>query len=68
MIKSPEVYLSRPPMIFKRVVLPLPEGPRIDTNSEFLNLILNSFNAFCLKLPVSYILVIIFSSKILSHS
>ena len=38
MIKSPEVYLSKPPTIFNNVVLPHPEGPNIATNSDCLKL------------------------------
>ena len=37
MTRSPEVYWSRPPTIFSRVVLPQPEGPRMDTNSRLRN-------------------------------
>ena len=37
MLNCPEVYLSKPPMIFKRVVFPQPEAPKTDTNSLFLN-------------------------------
>ena len=33
MMRSPLVYRSRPPMMFRVVVLPQPEGPRMETNS-----------------------------------
>ena len=33
-IRSPVVYLSRPPMIFSIVLLPQPDAPIIDTNSD----------------------------------
>ena len=45
MTKSPESYLSKPPIILSSVVLPLPDGPRMATNSFGLNDILTSFKA-----------------------
>ena len=43
-MRSPESYLSSPPIIFKSVVFPLPEGPNIETNSLFLKLIFYNMN------------------------
>ena len=51
-IKSPSSYLSKPPIIFNNVVLPEPEGPRIETNSLSLKDNETSFNAVCIKSPV----------------
>ena len=48
-----DVY-KRQPMIFKRVVLPEPLGPRIDTNSLSLRFKLTSSSAFWTRLPVRY--------------
>ena len=38
MIRSPSSYLSSPPIIFKSVVLPEPDGPSMATNSFSLRL------------------------------
>ena len=63
-IKSPLVYLSNPPIILSKVVFPLPEGPKILTNSFFLNSRFIPFNALCLKSPVEYIFFIFFNFSI----
>ena len=55
MTKSPTVYLSSPPIIFKRVVFPQPDGPRIDTNSFFLKLTLIPFKASTFESPITYV-------------
>ena len=44
-IRSPEVYLSTPPIMFKSVVLPHPDAPRIETSSFLRNFMLTPFNA-----------------------
>ena len=41
----PELGESRPPIVFKKVVLPEPDGPTIAVNSPFLKLMLTSFYA-----------------------
>ena len=46
MTRSPEVYWSRPPMMFSRVVFPQPEGPRMDTNSLSPELEVHAFQRF----------------------
>ena len=58
--KSPEVYLSKPPTMFNKVVLPQPEGPKIDTNSFFLNEILKPFKASTLVSPAIYTFLIFY--------
>ena len=52
MIRSPSVYWSRPPMMFSRVVLPQPDGPRMDTNSERRNWMLTPFRAWTTVAPM----------------
>jgi len=65
-IKSPLVYLSRPPIIFNVVVLPQPEGPKIETNSFFLKAILIPFRAATLVSATLYSLIIFFKINIFS--
>ena len=49
--------------MFNKVVLPLPEGPKIAANSCSLNDILTLLSAVCLKLFVLYVLLIFLSSS-----
>ena len=64
MIKSPELYLSNPPMIFSKVVFPDPLEPKIDANSFLLNLILIPFSTSCRCSPTTYPFFIFFNSSI----
>ena len=48
---SPLVALSRPPMIFSRVLFPLPEGPIIAENSPSSIFKLISRKAFVIIFP-----------------
>ena len=66
MLKSPLVYLSNPPIIFRSVVFPHPLGPKIDTNSDFLNSTFIPFNASTLLSPDKYVFVIFFKFSIIS--
>ena len=52
--KVPEVGLSRQPMRFKRVVLPLPEGPTKETKEAGSISKFRSFNASTFHYPFAY--------------
>jgi hypothetical protein len=45
----PEVWMSRPAIARKRVVLPQPEGPRMQTNSPLLTVAETSLSATMLS-------------------
>ena len=55
-ITSPNVGLSIPPKIFKQVVLPAPEGPKIQTSSPLLIVKLASCKALIVTSPIKYFL------------
>src|ERR671930_704741 len=59
----PVVGLSKAPMIFSKVVLPLPEGPTIDTNSALLTVNVIFLSGITLLTEESYTFEIFLTSK-----
>ena len=51
-IKSPLVYWSKPPIMLSKVVLPQPDCPSIDTNSELLKDKSTPFKALTVESPL----------------